>query len=104
MAACKEWPKTELPPDYFDPFRLETPAVLVSGTADPVSPPVWGEEVKEFMPNSIHLIVPGAAHTPENGCTRNARHQLFRTGTIKGIDAACVARVKPVPFKLPNKS
>ena len=103
MAACKEWPKTELPADYFEPFRLDTPAVLVSGAADPASQPEWGDEVKSIMPNSIHLIVPGAAHTPENVCTRTARHQLFRTGTIKGIDAGCVATVKPVPFKLPDK-
>jgi len=104
MAACKDWPKTELPPGYFEPFRLDTPAVLVSGAADPASQPDWGEEVRSIMPNSIHLVVPGAAHTPENVCTRNARHQLFRTGTAKGIDAGCVTKVRPVPFKLPEKS
>lgn len=104
VAACKEWAKTELPPDYFEPFRLDTPAVLVSGAADPASQPDWGEEVRSIMPNAIHLIVPGAAHTPENGCTRNVRHELFRTGTTRGIDAGCVDKVKPTPFKLPDKT
>ena len=33
MAACKEWPKTELPADFFEPFQLEKPTVLVSGAA-----------------------------------------------------------------------
>jgi len=104
MAACKEWPKTELPADYFEPFRLETPAVLVSGATDPASPPNWGEEVKSYMPNAIHLIVPGGAHTPENACTRSIRHQLFTTGTTKGLDIGCIAKMRPVPFKLPLKS
>src|SRR5439155_15338835 len=46
IAACKEWPSTELPSDFFEPFRLEAPAVLVSGAADSASPPSWGEEAK----------------------------------------------------------
>ena len=104
MAACKEWPKTELPEDYFAAFRLETPAVLVSGATDPASQPDWGEEVKKLMPNAIHLVIPGAAHTPENSCTRSIRHQLFRSGTIKDLDTTCVSKVQPLPFKLPSDS
>ena len=104
MAACKEWPKTELPADYFEPFRLETPTVLVSGATDPVSRPNWGEEVKSYMPNAIRIIVPGGAHTPENECTRSIRHELFRTGTTKGLDVDCIAKVQGVPFKLPARS
>lgn len=100
MAACENWPKTDLPADYFEPFRLEVPAVLVSGDTDPASPPKWGEEVKSFMPNAIHLIVPGDAHTPENACTRSIRSQLFRTGTTQGLDTSCMMKVQPVPFKL----
>jgi pimeloyl-ACP methyl ester carboxylesterase len=104
MAACKEWPKTKLPADYFKPFQLETPAVLVSGATDPASRPDWGEEVKSYMPDAIQLIVPGGAHTPENECTRSIRHELFRTGTTKGLDVGCVAKVQPLPFKLPARS
>jgi pimeloyl-ACP methyl ester carboxylesterase len=101
MAACKDWPKTELPSDYFAPFRLDTPAVLLSGGTDSASPPKWGEVVKSYMPNAIHLVVPGGAHTPENDCTRSIRHQLFRTGTTVGLDVDCITKVKPLPFKLP---
>ncbi len=104
MAACKEWPKTNLPSDYFEPFRLEMPAVLVSGAADPASPPNWGEEVKKFIPNAINLVIPGGAHTPENSCTRSIRHQLFSTGTTKGIDTSCIEQVQPLPFKLPLRN
>jgi len=101
MAACKDWPKTELPADYFQPFRLETPAVLVSGGNDSASPPNWGEEVKSFMPNAIHLVVPGGAHTPENGCTRSIRHELFRTGSTQRLNVDCITKVQPPLFKLP---
>ncbi len=104
IAACKDWPKTELAADYFQPFRLETPAVLVSGGDDSASPPNWGEEVKSFMPNAIHVVVPGGGHTPENGCTRSIRHELFRTGTTQGLDISCITSRQPVPFKLPTNA
>ena len=101
MAACKYWPKTELPANYFEPFRLETPIVLVSGSEDSASPPIWGEKAKSFMPDAVHVVVPGGAHTPENSCTRSIRHQLFRTGTTQGLDVSCIGKIKPPAFKLP---
>ncbi len=105
MAACKDWPKTELPADYFQPFRLETPTVVVSGAADPASrPPNEHEIVRSYLPNAIELVVPGATHTPENGCTRSIRHELFRTGTTQGLDISCIKNGQPVPFKLPTNA
>jgi pimeloyl-ACP methyl ester carboxylesterase len=102
MAACKDWPKTELPANYFEPFQLETPIVLVSGSEDSASPPKWGEKAGAFMPHSIHVVVPGGAHTPEDSCTRSIRHQLFRTGATQGLDVSCVAEIKPPAFELPR--
>jgi pimeloyl-ACP methyl ester carboxylesterase len=101
MALCKAWPKTELPRDYFKPFRSNVPALLISGDTDPVAPPRWGEEVKSFMPNAIHLVVPGGGHTPDNDCTRSIRGEMFRTGTTQGLDLTCMAKLRPAPFKLP---
>ncbi len=101
MALCKAWPKTELPGDYFKPFRSNVPALLISGDTDPVAPPRWGEEVKSFMPNAIHLVVAGGGHTPDNDCTRSIRAEMFRTGATKGLDLSCMAKLKPTPFKLP---
>ena len=102
MAACKEWPKTKLPDDFFEPFQLDKPTVLVWGTEDPASAPADGqEEANAYMPNAIQVLVPGAAHTPENECTRAIRHQPFRTGTTDGLDINCVGKLKPLPFKLP---
>ncbi len=101
MAACEAWPKTDLPEGYLRPFRSKVPAVLVSGDTDPAAPPRWGEEVKSFMTNAVHLIVPGGGHTPDNACTRSIRNELFRTGSTHGLDLSCMAKLRPAPFKLP---
>ena len=102
MAACADWPRTELPAGYFEPFRLQTPALLVSGEADATGANGrWGREVASFMPNGVHVIVPGAGHTPENECLRSLRHAMFRSGTTKGLDTGCIAKLARPPFKLP---
>jgi len=103
MAACNEWPKTELPPDFFEPFQVDTPTVVVSGSNDSASPPNTGEEAKKFLTNAIHVVVPGAGHTPETACLRSIRHELFRTGSTKNIDVTCNTRLKPEPFQLPPR-
>ena len=103
MAACKEWPKTELPADYFEPFHLQTPIVVASGADDPASRPPNAQEIeKSYLPNAVQIVVPSAGHTPENPCTRSIRHQLFRTGTTAGLDTSCIGNVQPAPFKLPQ--
>lgn len=101
MAVCSDWAKTNVPAGHFEPFRSDVPALLVSGDTDPGTPPRWGEEVKSFMPNATHIVVRGGGHTPENACTRAIRGQLFRTGTTRGLDLSCVAKLQPAPFKLP---
>ena len=104
MAACSDWPQTELPADYFEPFRVDVPALLVSGETDGTGPHgIWGKEVQSFMPNALHLVVPGGGHTPENECTRSLRHELFRTGTTEGLDPACMTNVPRPPFKIAAK-
>lgn len=102
MAACADWPKTELPADYFAPFQIDVPAVLVSGETDATGPNgKWGKEAASFMPNAVHLIVAGGGHTPDSECTRSARHSLFRTGTAKGLEDSCAPTAPRLPFKLP---
>ncbi len=101
MAACAEWPKATLPASYFKPFKSDVPVVLVSGDLDPVTPPQWGEIMKRYFPNSLHVVVPGA-HGSDNPCVDSIGHQLLERGSVAGIDTSCVARLSNPRFVLPN--
>jgi pimeloyl-ACP methyl ester carboxylesterase len=98
IRVCRDWPKTKLPADYFRAFRSSVPTVLVSGQMDPASRPYWGEVAARSLPNSIHIIVPGGAHVPENACVSAVREQLFASGSVKALDLGCVPRMRPLPF------
>jgi pimeloyl-ACP methyl ester carboxylesterase len=100
VAACSTWPKTELPQDFFEPFRSDVPTVLVSGDTDPVLPPRWGEVVRSFMTNSIHVVVVGGGHTPQNACTRSIKSALFRSANVSAIDVSCAKEDSAVPFNI----
>jgi pimeloyl-ACP methyl ester carboxylesterase len=101
MEVCQDWPKTELPADYYEPFRLEMPTVVVSTEADPASSSGrWDKEVTSTMPNAVHVTVSGVGHPTDNKCLRAIRHALFRSGTTKNLDTNCVAKLQRPPFKL----
>lgn len=102
-AACALWPPTDVPADYLAAFRSDVPALLVSGEADPVVPPSWAEQMRSFMTNNAHLVVPGAGHTEENDCILAIRHAFFRAGSTERLDTSCMTQLRPMPFRLSRR-
>jgi pimeloyl-ACP methyl ester carboxylesterase len=80
MAACSAWPTTHLPADYFAPFTVDTPILLVSGNLDPVTPPHWGDVAKRYFPKAVHVVMPGA-HVAGNDCVDAMTKALFEPAT-----------------------
>ncbi len=58
---CELWPYARLEPSFWEPATSDVPALLLSGSRDPVTPPSGAEAVVRRLPNSRHLIVPGTA-------------------------------------------
>jgi pimeloyl-ACP methyl ester carboxylesterase len=102
QVVCKKWPKTDLPPDYFQPFRSRVPTLLISGDLDPVTPARWGEVARQSLPNSVHLIVPAAHSFPRVPCMGIIAQQFMRTGDVKNLDSSCIAKMTRPPFALPK--
>lgn len=97
--ACAVWPRGDLPDNYREPVRSEAPVLILSGALDPVTPPRWGEHVAASLPNSRHLVVPGAGHgTLTAGCVPELMGQFLDTADASGLDAACLNDVARPPF------
>jgi pimeloyl-ACP methyl ester carboxylesterase len=99
IAACKEWPSSELPKDFDKARRSDVPALLISGYYDPTTPPNFGEEVaRDYLPNSIHLVTQQAGHSATSPCTDEIGRQFLRSGSTSNLDTSCIARMKLMPF------
>jgi pimeloyl-ACP methyl ester carboxylesterase len=100
-ARCAEWPRAPLPPGYREPVQSAVPALLLTGQADPILPPVWAEEVARRLPNSRLVVVPHAGHWPVTPCTQGLVRQFLRAGSAQGLDSSCVAGNRRPPFVVP---
>lgn len=96
---CSKWPRGPLPAEVDRVRPLRTPALILSGDLDPVTPPRWGEAMKGHFPEALHVVVPGAGHnTSATGCVPDLIAGFIEKGSAAGLDATCVKTVRRPPF------
>jgi pimeloyl-ACP methyl ester carboxylesterase len=96
---CAFWPRSAIPATFGDPVTAGVPALLLSGTLDPVTPPRWGEEAASHLPRSLHLVVAGA-HGVGGPCLTEIERRFLDAGTTDRLDVSCTAGMKPAGFQL----
>lgn len=101
-AACRGWPTYPLPADYHQPVPSDIPTLLISGEFDPVTPASGGEAAAAALRNSLHVVVPSAAHSYQglqgDDCVTDLILQFYRDASVRALDAACVRGVRRPPF------
>ena len=98
-AQCESWPAARLPEAYFEPVVSDVPSLLLSGNLDPVTPPSWGELVAQSLPQSRHVVVPGAGHgTTPLGCIPDLIADFLEDLAPARLDASCVERIRRPPY------
>ncbi len=98
---CATWPQGELSPGWDAPVRSEVPVLLLSGEADPVTPPRYAERVAETLPNSLHVVGPGMGHgLLGRGCVDGLVADFIAAGSVAELDATCARNLVPPPFFL----
>lgn len=101
MKVCSFWPHGEVDPTYYENAPSDVPALVLSGELDPVTPPVWGQQVASVWKNSKHIVVPGTGHGALfSGCTMKLMNQFLDEGGASKLDTKCVEQVRRAPFFL----
>ncbi|MCW5845935.1 MAG: alpha/beta fold hydrolase [Anaerolineae bacterium] len=99
QAICATWPRADVAADLRQPLQSDIPALLLSGGADPVTPPAYAETVAATLPNSRHLVVPGYGHgVLAVGCMPRVVAQFIREGNADTLDTGCLEELEPPPF------
>lgn len=96
---CGFWPQGVIAENFKQPVVSDKPVLLLSGAADPVTPPANAEQVATTLSNSRMLVAPGQGHGIANrGCVPRVLADFYTSATPDKLDAGCVAELEPAPF------
>src|ERR1700722_7869980 len=100
-AVCSLWPKGPVDADLHAALHSDIPTLLLSGEADPVTPPVDAERAATGLTRHRHLILKGEGHgqLPTGGMPIITADFLDNPVPDK-LDASCLDRHTPEPFFL----
>jgi len=103
---CKTWPRGEVPAAFYTMPAAQTPVLMLSGGADPVTPPRHGERAaKALGAKAQHIVVPEAGHGVMGiGCMRDLVFRFIDAKTDAAAlpqDASCATRIPRPPAFVP---
>ena len=99
--ACAFWPRGHVDESFYEPVKSAIPTLVLSGEADPVTPPSWGEQVAATLSNSKHVIIGGTGHTAGGtGCGQRIMREFIEEGSPANLDTSCVDKVRRPAFFL----
>lgn len=99
--ACDVWPSGVIDDGFKEPWRSDIPTLVLSGEADPVTPPANGERLLRTLTHARHVVGPGQGHgLSMRGCVPRLLADFVASADVDSLDTACVERIAPAPFFL----
>ena len=105
-AICAGWPRGEVPAAFYSVAPAPAAALLLSGGADPVTPPRHGERVaKALGPRARHIVVGAAGHgVMALPCMRDVLYRFIAAADDEAalqVKADCAGAVPRPPAFVP---
>jgi pimeloyl-ACP methyl ester carboxylesterase len=99
LAICKLWPRGPVDTDLHSPLQSDIPTLLLSGEADPVTPPADAEHAARGLRHHRHLILSGEGHGQvATGCVPKLMAEFLDAAAPEKLDAACLEGHVSAPF------
>lgn len=99
QAICGVWPHGPVDPDFHQPLHSDVPALLLSGSNDPITPPRYAAKAARGFAHSLSLVVPGFGHGQlTDPCMAGVMAHFVRRASVSGLDTACTRNLSPMPF------
>jgi pimeloyl-ACP methyl ester carboxylesterase len=96
---CATWPRGDIPANFKAPVASDAPVLILSGEADPVTPPENGALAAQTLPNSLQIVTPGLGHINiYRGCVTDIATTFIDTASVKDLSTSCVKTILPMPF------
>lgn len=98
-ATCKHWPSGIIDEDFKEPVVSTKPTLILSGEADPVTPPAYGEMALQTLSNARHIVNRAQGHTQAPyGCIPILLARFIEDADAKQLDTSCLERLRTLPF------
>jgi pimeloyl-ACP methyl ester carboxylesterase len=96
---CKLWPRGPVDADLHAKLQSVVPTLLLSGDADPVTPPADAERLAAGLLRHRHLVLSGEGHGQfATGCVPKLMAEFLDAADPQGLDAECLEQHQPAPF------
>jgi pimeloyl-ACP methyl ester carboxylesterase len=101
-ALCAGWPRGPIDADFHAPLASKVPALLLSGTADPVTPVSFGDEAARGFKDAVHLKLKDQGHGQlvQPCMDRVMADFLQQAGGKLHLDTKCLDHLQAPPFFL----
>lgn len=96
---CSIWPQGPIDDDFNEPLATDIPVLLLSGTADPITPPRYAEMALAEMTNHVHIANRHQGHGQiAAGCMPDVIADFVESADPAAVDASCMERAFVMPF------
>jgi len=100
-AMCEVWPAGPIDPEFKAPVASDIPFLLLSGDADPITPPRYAEMAAVDLGNAAHLVGKHQGHGQISvGCMGKLVAEFVATADPMALEAECMERNFVTPFFL----
>jgi pimeloyl-ACP methyl ester carboxylesterase len=98
-AICSIWPRGIIDEGFREPLATDIPVLLLSGDADPITPPRYAELAAVNLGNARHLIGEQQGHGQlAAGCMPNIIARFVVTADPASLDVTCMENAFVMPF------
>ena len=98
-AICSVWPAGPIDESFRLPLASDLPVLLLSGDADPITPPGYASLAMVDLSNATHLIGENQGHGQISvGCMPRIVSDFVDSADPLSLDSECMARSFVMPF------
>lgn len=98
-AICSVWPKGVLDDGFKEPVASDIPVLLLSGEADPITPPAYADLAAVDLANFRHLTGKNQGHgQAPRGCMPKIIGDFVASADAASLDTDCMERLHAMPF------
>ncbi len=101
QAICSVWPTGPIDEGFREPLSTDIPTLLLSGSADPITPPAYADMAARHLKRAWLLTGEHQGHGQlAVGCMPRIVEQFVTNAGLENVDASCMQSSFVMPFFL----